>query len=236
MMRDSSLGEVESLFSEMLFSEWLSDDKKIDKLRKNGVSFFGLPNSELKQDAKILKAIDLDDFVKRSNSVLDENIASEHDNNEYWYRYTKGYVIASTVRAEYNKNSKKTMKHLSEFLEYGNEMNTDEAVAVFFGKYKKGARHNKYNFNYSKEVFKEIQEREYQRVKNNPSNKLPGVDLIRSHMPQIEGLDNTILSECRDLIDGESSKTQVSYDSIRTQTMDNLSKKGQENQQERENS
>lgn len=233
VMRDSSLGEVESMFCEQLFNEWLSDDNKIDKLRKNGVPFFGLSNGEVKKNARILKTSDLDTFVNFSNNVLDENLIFEKNNNAYWYRYTKGFVVASTAMQEYRKNAKKTIKHLGTFLEFGNEMDANQAISVFYGKYKKGAHHKKYNFDYAQELFINNQEKEYQKVKNYPAKGSPRAELIRSNMPQVQELDDEALNEYRETHEEKAPESQNAHN--KQQNINGQVKTGQNDQQERQN-
>ena len=120
---DQSIGEIESMFMEKVFMDYIRKHKKELSDKK----LFDWPKEDEYENAAVkMRAADIRFTLGR----LDEGI--EHPdwgrNDEKRNRYVVGEVVSEIMYRQYQDNPEGTMKTFSEFLKGNAEMTRDQAV------------------------------------------------------------------------------------------------------------
>ena len=148
---DKSIGEVESIFGEMLFNHIV--ETRLDDLKMNGKPLFGLPDDEILHRVEELKAEDLREFLGKSNETLDTN---NHSDKEYWFRYVRGYELATIIADKYKNDPENTMKNVGILLDNCHKMSPEDVARLFYtNSLEKGEGGTSYH-QQAKNNFKEI--------------------------------------------------------------------------------
>lgn len=178
--RDSSVGEVESIFSEMLFNHILKT--RLDELKVDGKPLFGLSDEEIQFRVEELESFDLREFVGKSNSSLDKN---SHKDNDYWFRYVRGYILATGIEKQYMANPAETMKKLNVFLEEGNTMGPEEVAKLFYeGQLNVEHGQNLNYYQHAVKDFKETLTEKFSKYSIGPQVERMGVHVLREEIQQ----------------------------------------------------
>lgn len=149
---DMSVGETESIFSEMLFNHVL--ETRLDELKHDGKPLFGISDEGIQHRVEELKADDLREFIGKSNESINEN--GQRDNN-YWFRYVRGCVLATLIEKKYKENPSSTMNNFKTFLANGHTMSPEDVSRLFYtGSMQLVENDNLAYYDMAKEDFKQI--------------------------------------------------------------------------------